>query len=192
MPAAPESPVVSQAEVTRLFNVTPQTVLAWERRGCPVEVKGGRGKPTLYRVADVIRWREDQARLSATGDLSAMDMDEAKRRKLAAEAAMAEIVLDKEKGEIAEVATIMGVVGRGLDACRSRLLGISSKIAPVVALETDAAAVREIIDDAVNEALHEISGPAFEFAGGAEGNGAEGALDALPDEDDASSDPDAE
>lgn len=188
MPAAPESPIVSQGEICRLFNTTAQTVLSWERKGCPIEQKGGRGKPSLYRVADVIRWRESQAALAASGDLSAMDMDEAKRRKLSAEAAMAEILLDKERGEIAEIATIVGVVGKGLDACRARLLGISSKIAPVLALETSPVTIKEIVDDAVHEALDEISSPAFAFADDAEADGQEGNVRAVTKPDEAATD----
>ncbi|SMC42862.1 Phage DNA packaging protein Nu1 [Fulvimarina manganoxydans] len=179
---------VSQIALAELLDVTPKTVRAWERQGCPVEVKSRkRGQPSEYLVADVVRWREQQAALAASGDLSAMDMDEAKRRKLAAEAAMAEIVLDKERGEIAEIATIMGVVGKGLESCRARLLGISSKIAPILAMETDATTAKEIVDDAIHEALNEISGPAFAFADEAEGDGEEGADGSFDEPDDAAS-----
>lgn len=185
--------IVSQIELSRLLAIRPETIRSWERRGCPVEEKATKaGQTSKYSVPAVVRWREDQARLAATGDLAAMDMAEARRRKLAAEAAMAEITLDTAKGSVAEVAVIMDVVGRGLDACRARLLSVGSKVAPEAAIETEAVVVKQLIDAAVNEALDEISGPAFEFAGGSNRDGAASVSCAAGDEDEVAADPDAE
>ena len=157
MPAAPESPVVSQSEICRLLNVTPTTVQAWTRKGCPNVAKGGRGKASSYRVSDVVRWREEQARLAATGDINAMDMEEARRRKLAAEAASAEIDLDLKRGVVVEVDVALDEVGRGLDACRSKLLSLASRLAPQVAAEDDVPKCKALISEAINEALSELS-----------------------------------
>ncbi len=76
----------------------------------------------------------------------------------------------KLAGDLVELPIVMEVIGQGLDAVRTRLLAIPSKVAPMVAIETSAAAVRAIVADAVNEALHEISGPAFGIGGAAEGD----------------------
>lgn len=180
---ASEGMVLNQSETARFFGVVPATIREWERRGCPVESRGRKGVQAQYNTADLIRWREQQAALAASGDLSAMDIDEAKRRKLAAEAAIVEIELDKARGELVEVSVVMEAVGKGLDACRSRLLSIGSKIAPDIALETDAATVKEIVDDAVHEALDEISGPAFAYSGEASGDITQSDIGLVQDED---------
>ena len=129
MPAAPESPIVSQAELCRLFNTTPQTVLAWEGRGCPIVQKGGRGKPSRYRVSEVIRWREEQAALAATGDLAAMDMEEAKRRKLAAEAALAELDLAVRRNEYVLIEEVAETVAAEYSDVRANFTSMPGDIA---------------------------------------------------------------
>lgn len=173
-----EAPPVSQVELASLLGLSTAAIRAWERQGCPVESKAKRkGDPTLYSVAAVVRWREQQAALAASGDLAAMDMEEARRRKLAAEAALVEIDLARRRGEVVEVAVIAAEVGSALSACRARLLGVGASVAPRLELAPDTASRKEMIDDAINEALDEISGPAFEFASGAEGDDQEGDRD---------------
>lgn len=169
-------PLVNQLELARLLGVDPGTIRTWQRQGMPIEkASTRRGDPNQYSVPAVVRWREEQARLAASGDLNAMDMEEARRRKLAAEAATAELALDERRGVVVEVGVVMEEVGRGLDSCRARLLGIGSKLAPMIAIETDAAVCKRMVDDAVNEALHELSGPAFELPSGPAGDNSEGA-----------------
>lgn len=158
-----DASTVSQAELSSIFGVTPQTIRAWERKGCPVESKGKRGVASRYVPADVIRWREEQAKLAASGDLDAMDFEEARRRKLAAEAATAELALAKAKGEVVALDLVGREVGAALAACRARLMSIGASVAPKVGLAPDTAAIKEMVDDAIYEALDEISGVAFEF-----------------------------
>lgn len=165
---------VSQIELSRLLDFSTAAIRAWEAQGCPVEQRAKRkGEANLYSVASVVRWREQQAALSASGNLAAMDMEEAKRRKLAAEAALVEIDLARKRAEVVDVSVIAAVVGGALSACRARLLGIGASVAPRLQLASDTASRKEMIDDAINEALHEISGPAFEFSGGTDGDGQE-------------------
>jgi len=156
---------LKQVELAELLGVTPKTIRAWERQGCPFEEKGKRGRPSRYNVADVVAWREEQVRLAAAGDLDAMDMEEARRRKLAAEAAAAELALARERDEVVEIELVSKEVGAALAACRSRLLQVGAKVAPECELTPDAASVKEMIDDAIFEALDEISGDALEYAG---------------------------
>lgn len=162
-----DSALMNQAELAALFEVTPKTIQNWTAQGCPIERKGGRGKPSMYRAADVIRWREDRAKLAATGDLAQMDMDEARRRKLAAEAAMAELVLDQKRGDVVLVALVEKEVGDCFSTLRARLLALGSALAPRLELAPDTAAIREIVDDAVIEVLDDISGTALAFTGDA-------------------------
>lgn len=154
---------LSQAEIAAVFGVTPKTVRQWTRMGCPIVHPGGRGLPSVYETAQVFRWREEQARMAASGDLDAMDYEEAKRRKLAAEAATAELNLAISQGHVIAVDLIEREVGAALSACRSRLMSVGAKVAPQLDLAETAAARKEIIDDAINEALDEISGPMFAF-----------------------------
>lgn len=182
---------VSQLQLAELLGVTPKTIRAWERQGCPVERKSKRGLPSQYKVADVFRWREEQARLAASGDLDAMDMEEARRRKLAAEAAAAELALARERDEVVEIELVSKEVGAALAACRSRLLQVGAKVAPQCELTPDAASVKEMVDDAIYEALDEISGDALEYAGAPDGDGADGSEAAARNDDEAAAEANA-
>jgi phage terminase Nu1 subunit (DNA packaging protein) len=155
---------VNQLGLADMLGVDPKTIRAWERQGCPIERKSRRrGDPTLYSVAAVSRWREAQAALAASGDLAAMDMEEARRRKLAAEAAIAELELEQKRGRVVEVEEAAQEFEHLLSSLRGRLLPIGSTVAPRLVLAQDAAAMLEIVDDAVIEALHEISGSPHDY-----------------------------
>lgn len=170
MPSAVESPLVSQIQLAGIFGVKTDTIRAWERAGCPVERQGGKGLPSQYKPADVIRWREEQAALAASGDLSKLDMNEARRRKIAADAASAEIDLARKRGDLVEVAIIARSVGDALTAVVARLQAIGARLAPMLELATDAATRKEMIDSAINEALHDISRPDFGLFGESAGD----------------------
>lgn len=157
-----QSAVVNQTEIARLLDVTPKTIRAWEVQGCPVEAPSTRrGAPALYSVAAVVQWREEVAARAASGALAAMDMEEARRRKLAAEAALVELDLAKRRDEVVEMPITAEEVGAGLSAVRARLMAIGATVAPKLILAADTASRKEIIDDEVNQALAEISGPDF-------------------------------
>jgi len=86
-------------EVAELFGVNDRTIRLWVRRGCPFLQKGGRGgRAWQFETSDVIGWREQQAAIAAVGDTAKLDVEEARRRKLAAEAVLSELELAKAKG----------------------------------------------------------------------------------------------
>ena len=158
-------PLVSQTELALIFGVSRQSVRAWEARGCPVERKAQRkGEPSRYSVAAVLRWREEQAAMAAV--LGALDMNAARRRKPAAQATLAEIELAKIRGEVVEISAVAEKFGDALSAVRARLLALGSTLAPRLELATDVASRKEMIEDALKEALEPISGPVSEFLGG--------------------------
>ena len=55
---------VTKAGLAKVFDISLPTVEAWLRKGMPYRQRGGNGKPWLFRVADVVRWREQQAAAS--------------------------------------------------------------------------------------------------------------------------------
>lgn len=69
----------------------------------PYVQKGGRGKEWIFDTSEVIDWEKNHAVSNAVGDLSKVDADEMKLRKLAAETTIVEIEAAKQKGEVAPV-----------------------------------------------------------------------------------------
>ena len=149
--------IVNQSQLAETFGTTMPTVRAWVRRGCPVVQRGAKGKQWQFNTAEVAAWREQEAAAAAVGDTSRMDLDESRRRKEAANAAMAEIDLAKRRGELVEVEHIAEIVGDEYSRLRQRLLGLPVKIAPMLDTAETLQERREIIEDAIVECLAELS-----------------------------------
>lgn len=156
MPVAGNGRIVNQAELSAIWGKTPQTIRTWERRGCPVEKKGGSGSPSLYNTADVAAWREDQAALAASGDVSKVDMEEARRRKVAAEAALAELDLSIRQGEVVYVADVATAVGGEYAEVRAKLLTLPSDMADTLE-NMSRNEIHEALSSKVSEILHVLS-----------------------------------
>lgn len=108
------------------------------------------GKADLYRMADVI------AALGA--GIKPKSFDDAKTRKMAADAELAELELQRQRGEIVPIKEVVATVSAEYAATRAKLLAIPTKLAPRIALETEEAACRALLTREITEALNELIG----------------------------------
>lgn len=131
-----------------------------------VEPCGSDRRGKLYRLADVVP-------LLVTSGRPA-DVDEAKARKLAAEAELAEIELAKARGELVPIDAVAKAVTDEYAATRAKLLALPSKLAPLVAIEDREAACRDAIERGITEALDELSRDAAALVDGAEDGAGDG------------------
>jgi len=83
--------------------------------------------------------------------------DEARTRKVNAEAEISELELDKIKGALVLAEDVNKAWTDVLGALKGKLLSIPTKAAPVVSAESDASMCQSILEDAINEALQELS-----------------------------------
>lgn len=83
--------------------------------------------------------------------------DEARTRKVNAEAEIAELELAKIKGVLVVAEDVVKAWEDVLGAFKGKLLSIPSKAAPIVAAELEAGICQKILDDLVEEALTELS-----------------------------------
>jgi len=83
--------------------------------------------------------------------------DEARTRKINAEAEISELELDKIKGALVLAEDVAKAWMDVLGALKGKLLSIPTKAAPIVAAESDAAMCQSILEDTINEALQELS-----------------------------------
>jgi len=171
--------LVNRSEIAELYGVSLPTVTSWVKRGCPYVRAGNRGKEWQFNTAAVAEWREQQAYANAVGNSGDWDLEEARRRREAAEAALKEIELAKARGEVVEIEAVADIVGDDYSRVRARLIAIPPKLAPLVHRAESVAEIREYLDDGVREALAELSrSVAGEFADedpGDEGEAAEAA-----------------
>ena len=84
--------------------------------------------------------------------------DEARTRKVNAEAEIAELELAQVHGRLVAAEDVIAAWTDVLGAVKARLMSVASKAAPVVASETNPGMCQQIIEDLVREALEELSG----------------------------------
>lgn len=144
--------IVNRAELAHILGVAPATVSSWIKRGCPYEQMGAKGKEWLFNTAQVATWREEQAALAAIGDSKSMDIEEARRRKIAAEASIAELDLSVRKGELVEIDSVAEIVGQDYANCRARLLNVHNRL--IGELTQDQC---DMVEEGIREALEELS-----------------------------------
>ena len=84
--------------------------------------------------------------------------DEARTRKVNAEAEIAELELAQVHGQLVVAEDVISAWADVLGAVKARLMSVASKAAPVVSSETNPGMCQQIIEDLVREALEELSG----------------------------------
>jgi len=148
---------LNRADLGKFFGVALTTVDAWVREGCPyVKRAKGKGQQWEFDSAAVAEWLQDRAVTNKVGDIANIDIDEAKKRKMAAEASIAEINLRKLQGELVEFTEIEKAGIDSYSACRARLLNISPKVADRLTLISDAIEIKAILDREIYQALEEL------------------------------------
>ena len=165
MVAASESPptagrpTFSLSELAALLQVNRNTVSAWVKRGCPYvrQADRAKGQQWAFDLAEVVEWREAQAVLNALGDSHSLDLDEARRRKLTAEAALAELELAKARGDAVSIGDIEKVWTELITNFRSKMLALPQRLAPILAGETQERQLVKLFQADIFEALDELS-----------------------------------
>ena len=90
--------------------------------------------------------------------LPILELDEAKRKKMTAEAGLAELELMKEQGVLIEIDKVATEIGEQLSNFRAKMLSLPSKVSAQVYTAKDIKEIKSILEDAIYEALNEIRG----------------------------------
>ena len=83
--------------------------------------------------------------------------DEARTRKMNAEAELSELELAKVRNQLVIVEDVVKAWTDTLANLKAKLTSIPSKAAPIVASESDAGVIQAMLADLMNEALEELS-----------------------------------
>jgi len=143
---------VNREELAEIFGVSLNTITSWLRNGCPYEQKGRQGKPWRFNTRDVSEWREEQAQLKATGD-GPMDETELKLRKLAAEAAQAELDLARDRKQLAPVEEFQRAWAMQSAVIRANVMNVAGRVVSQLIGETDEARFKEVLQAEQIQAL---------------------------------------
>lgn len=107
------------------------------------------GSAKLYRLADVAE--------ALVGGGKPANFEDAKTRKMSADAVLAEIEVARARREVASLSIISHVVADEYSAVRAKMLGLPDKLAPLLEASDGIDEKREILRRGVHEALEELS-----------------------------------
>lgn len=91
------------------------------------------------------------------GVLIGSSYDEARTRKINAEAEIAELELQRIKATMCFTADVVKAWESVLHACRAKLLAVPVKMAPIVSGLSDTGVIKDRIEEAIREALDELA-----------------------------------
>jgi terminase small subunit / prophage DNA-packing protein len=161
--------LLNREKLAELFGCSLRTVDEYRRQGMPGEAPARPGGQWRFESATVIEWLRSRERTSALGEIAGISEVDAKRRKLAAEAAIAEHELATLQGSAVSVADWQAATAKMVSGARAKLLGIGAAVGPELAIEVDPVLCEAIVQGAINEALEELSSSDIQIEyGGAE------------------------
>lgn len=132
----------------------------------PIHQRGRGRAGQLYDTAKVIEWMEKRQVANIAGNQTLIDLDEGKRRKMAAEAGLAELELLKEQGSVIEIEKVADEIGEQLSHFKAKMLSLPSRLSAQIFTAKDIKEVRSILEESINEALNEVRGIGFDDAVG--------------------------
>jgi terminase small subunit / prophage DNA-packing protein len=135
---------------------SPNTLKAWFKRGCPVQIKGNQKTEWKIALADVLRWREEQAINEAISDLPD-DIEQLKIRKLKAETLLIEIEAAKKRGEVALLEEVERVMTAMAIEIRTGLLLIPQRLASQIVNLNSSAEVQKLMTEEITLVLTALS-----------------------------------
>lgn len=146
---------LSVDKTSQFFGVDSRTVQRWMTNGCPGS-KDPKGRWVINSAA-VSEWLRQRERESALGEVSSIDEDEARRRKISAEAALAEFELATKQGSAVSIEHFEKVMSLMVASARAKLLNLGAKLAPLLIGCTSVTEGKDAIDGGIREVLAELS-----------------------------------
>lgn len=136
----------SQTEIAEILGLTTRQIRNLEGEGMPHRAEGNR---KLYPLPGAVQWyyQREIARAMPT------DFEEAKARKMAAEAALAELELAQAEGRIVTVDDMEKMLSSPLYRLRAKMLSLPSKWAPSLVGCRTVAEAQTRLEAAVEEAM---------------------------------------
>ena len=163
---------MTKSQVAEMLGVSVRTVSDFQRDpDFPTpEREDGRNS---YDAAAVHAWALDReiAKLIESEDGKMLDLNHERARLAKAQADRQEIALARERGLVIGIPEAVSVLSDDYSRVRARLLALPPKCAPLVHRAESVTEIRETLDDAVRDALAELSDP--ENMDGGPGGGGE-------------------
>jgi hypothetical protein len=163
---------LSQAALGRALGLSPAAITKLKGQGMPVDsIESAQAwrearqnvaqrKPSPDIVVPAAPWKPWTDPNEGAGGLGALgeDRDEARTRREIAEANMAELLEAKQRRELIRVAAVQAQLATDYATTRDAMLQIPARMAPLLAAESDPAAVQTLLHKEIHEALTTLAG----------------------------------
>ena len=141
---------LTQGELARLFGVAVRTIQRWDAEG----LRAARiGKTATYDPPSAVAWRVARERRAN----EAMDFSEARTRKMAAQAELAELEVARTRAETIHVSDMDRLLAEPLSRLRGQLLSFAGVVAPRLTEPLEVPQAVAILESAMAEFLEPIS-----------------------------------
>ena len=142
---------MNKAALAQAFEVSPNSVTAWVRRGCPVTKQ--KNCTYLFNLTEVHAWREKTSSLRANGDQT---ISAAQLRKETALAGLRELELARKTGALVEKSKVEAQAFRTGRKVRNSLLGLPDRLAGVLASESDQRKTHALLTKEIHQTLEAL------------------------------------
>lgn len=154
--------LLTRAELAKILNCHPMTIVKWGEDGMPIAERGSRGRPSYYREPEVRAWL--QARDAAARHPAALSLAAERAQKERFQAALAEQTLRIRARELLPREEVERAWSARIAATRTKLLAWSITVADkahrAAALE-GLPGVERVLEEEVHQILRELAEPGF-------------------------------
>lgn len=148
--------LVEQAEAARRLGVSHQAIGQWVRKPeAPTEYRGGK---LFLRWPDFPQWWVASRVAGARRSITPSSLDDARTRREAAMAELAELDLAERRGELVTVADYQTELAAICTRIRSRLVALPGKWAPRLAAVSSTAEAQGQLEAGMYDVLTELRG----------------------------------
>lgn len=148
--------IVNKDKLSAILGISARTLTEYQKEGMPIEKEGQRGQSNKYDTAKVVEW------LVRRANSTAQAIEKAKLRLVLAQAELEELKVLEKKEELIPLERMQYILSNVLGKCRAKILGIPSRITPIIMTHKDPKKVEKVLKDACHEALSELAQNDFE------------------------------
>lgn len=149
---------VTKKELCAILDLTDKTVDSYRSKGLPTI---GEGRSTTYPVPACVAWlteyRVMQDRASRDDSDVGITEQEAKVRKLIAEALMKEVELEQSRGVLVNIEDAIRAEEKEQGIVRAGLLSFPARCAPFMVQVPDENTARQLLEDQIHQLMHSIA-----------------------------------
>ena len=159
---------VTKRELAGILGLSTRQIENLEAEGLPRRADKNR---KFYPIPDAVRWYVDRERRRA----EPTDFEEARARKMAAEARLAELMLAREEGKLLAIDDVEREWRQVLERLRAKLLSVPSRYAPALVGRRSIPEAIQVLQQLVEETMLALSETGEEIDAGDDPDDAGGA-----------------